>query len=215
MKKVIIFANGPMKIPGPYTALVDEADLIICADGGARHCLTLGITPDLVVGDLDSLKPSEIEAVEAKGARIERHPRRKDSTDLELSIKAAISNGAEQITILGGLGGRLDMTFGNVLLLAEKSLEKIEISFVDGRETVFLIRGGKTRTVQGKKGDTLSLIPIESEAKGITLSGLEYPLNDETIGLGFARGISNVMMGNEAGITLRNGILLVVHTRQE
>lgn len=212
VKRAIIFANGELRHPPTAQALVQPDDLLIAADGGAHHCRALGLTPHIVVGDLDSLTPEERIELERAGARFEIHPAHKDETDLELALRAALREGAREALILAALGGRWDQSLANVLLLAHPDFAPLSLRLADGPDTFWITRG--QTTVRGAPGDTLSLVPLGGDVEGVTLSGLEYPLNDSPLRFGTTTGISNVLTAPEATISVRQGVLLVVHTRQ-
>jgi len=206
----VIAANGRYSHPERQTELVRQADVVIAADGGSSWLYARSLRADLVVGDLDSVSPTVIEALQADGARLVRHPRRKDETDTELALLEAVRLGARRITLLGATGGRIDHTLANVLLLAMPELRDVQAHIFDGRSFVSLVR--TEVTIQGEPGDIVSLIPLGSDAEGVCSVGLEYPLQGETLRFGPARGISNVLTNKTARVTLRRGILVLVHT---
>jgi thiamine pyrophosphokinase len=213
--RAIVFANGELTHPESVTALIRDGDLIIAADGGSQHCAALGITPDLVVGDFDSLDESELEALKASGARLVRYDRRKNFTDLELALEHAHKNGASKALVFAALGRRWDQTLANLLLPAVQTLSGLEIRMIDGAQEISLLRGGETCHLEGQAGDTLSLIPLTLEAQGVLTQGLEYPLNRETLYLGATRGISNEFSEPQASVSLEEGLLLICILRQQ
>ncbi|MBX3049926.1 MAG: thiamine diphosphokinase [Caldilineaceae bacterium] len=207
--RAVIFVNG---VVNDYPALARRLrpdDYLIAADGGARHCAALGLRPAVLVGDLDSISPARLADYEQTGVEIERHPPRKDETDLELAVRRAMADGASEILLLGALGGRLDQTLANLLLPARQAWP-VPILLADDRQLARVVRGGESVTIYGAPGDTVSAIPLSAEATGITYTGLEYPLTDATLPLGSTQGISNQMAGDCATIRLGSGILLVV-----
>lgn len=208
--RVIIYANGEVSEPVPPMARPESGDMLIAADGGTRHCRSLGLTPDAVIGDLDSADPDYIESLENRGVKIDRHLTRKDYTDLESAIKFAVENGASEIIVAGGFGGRMDMTISNVMLLAPMEKSSARLVFVDGNTEVSLIKAGEGTFFKGNKGDTLSLIPIGGTVEGVYLEGLEYPLNNATLPLGSTWGISNVFEGEECSVIYGSGLLICV-----
>ncbi|NQT10862.1 MAG: thiamine diphosphokinase [Desulfobacteraceae bacterium] len=208
--RTIIFANGTID---NSDSILSGKDLIIAADGGLHHCLRLGITPDVVIGDLDSLTTDDIKGPQIAGVEIIRYPAKKDQTDLELALRLAIDRGADEIVVFGAMGGRWDMSIANILLPAEQNLSNATIRIIDGRHEIMLLRAGKEITFQGKKEDILSLIPLGRDALGITTVGLEYPLKDDLLRFGSSRGISNVFIENSATVFLKQGLLLCVHIR--
>ena len=211
--RAIIFANG--EFPDPQTArdLLRSDDLIIAADGGTRHALAAGVIPHVVIGDLDSLSPADLAQVEAACARVIRFSPRKDETDLELALLHAARAGVSEIVVLAALGGRLDQTIANVLLLSLPELDGLDVRIVEERQKVFLIHSAATIT--GRPGDTVSLIPLGGDAVGVTADGLEWPLCEETLRFGPARGVSNVLTAEQARVCVRRGMLLCVVTRAQ
>lgn len=211
--KTIIFANGALSDPDGARAAINTGDVIIAADGGARHCLELGLTPDLVVGDFDSLEAGELAPLEAAGSHLIRYPAHKDETDLELALGEALARGAERVLVFGALGARWDMSLANLLLLSNPAYERVKIELVDGRQRVLMVSPSRPLTVAGQAGDTLSLIPVGGDAEGVETEGLEYPLKGETLQFGVARGVSNVLVGEQARVSLADGLLLCVILR--
>ncbi len=206
--RVVIFANGSLNPP----LRLSPGDFIIAADGGTRHCLAFGLVPAVVIGDLDSLTQADLAALKVQGVEILQFPVRKDFTDLELALSHARSLGADEILILGALGARWDQTLANALLPA--AFPDLNIRLVDGSQEFFYVRAGEMLTVSGRPGDILSLVPLGGEAQGITTKKMEYPLYDESLPLGSTRGISNVLLEDEAQISLREGFLLCVVIHQ-
>lgn len=209
--RATIFANGEIE-PESARGQLRPGDLIVAADGGARHALALGVTPNVVIGDFDSLSPDEQAHAEAAGARLVRFSPRKDETDLELALLHAARSGADEIVILGALGRRLDQTLANVLLLALPALRGIDVRIVEGAQEALLVRDEVL--VHGCPGDTLSLIPLGGDALGVTVEGVEWPLRGETLRFGLTRGVSNILVGERARVGVQKGMLLCVVTRK-
>jgi thiamine pyrophosphokinase len=212
--RAVVFANGLLTGDLPAD-LFQAGDLIIAADGGAQHCRRLGIHPQVLIGDLDSLDAEAIEYFRQAGARIIPHSRRKDHTDLELALLHAREAGAEEALVLGALGLRWDQTLANLLLPAAEGLSDLRIRLVDGLQEIFLVRPGEDTPVPGQPGDTVSLIPLGGDAAGITTLRLEYPLENGTLRFGSTRGVSNVLLEPGAAVRLDTGMLLcvVIHKR--
>jgi thiamine pyrophosphokinase len=210
--RAIIFANGEFPNPRGVKDLLLSGDrddvAIIAADGGTHHALAAGAIPDIIIGDLDSLSPEARTRAEAAGAQIIRFSPRKDETDLELALLHAAHSGATEITILSALGGRLDQTLANVLLLALPELRGLDVRIVEGAQEAFLIQG--ETTITGQPGDTVSLIPLGGDAEGVTTDGLEWPLDEDVLRFGPARGVSNVLTAPQAHVRVRRGTLLCV-----
>src|ERR1044071_1572413 len=122
MKRIIIFANGELPDFNKAQSLLQKDDYVICADGGTRHALALGIQPHLIIGDMDSAETGSLQKFRAEDVNIELYPRDKNETDLELAISRAIELKPEQIVIVAALGGRLDQTLANITLLTDPRL---------------------------------------------------------------------------------------------
>jgi thiamine pyrophosphokinase len=205
----VIVANAPDLDATPYLAQIDAADALIAADGGALPLLRLGRSPQLVVGDLDSLDAGSQAVLLAQGVELRRHPRAKDETDLELALLYAARSGASSIDILGALGGRWDHTLANVALLALPELRGLRVRLLADDQELFVVRD--STAIDGRPGDTVSLLPLAPEARGVTTRGLLYPLDDATLRYEQARGISNVLIEPPGHVSLRDGLMLVVH----
>lgn len=210
--RAIIFANGLMTDWPDKIDIAPDEDVIIAADGGLKHCTRRDIVPHLVVGDMDSADPGELAALEKKGIEVNRFPARKNETDLWLAVRAALDREVDEIIILGALGGRWDMTFSNVLLLTSPELKQIETRILESNQELFVLQGGQNVRIFGNKGDMLSLMPLTAMVRGLTLTGFEYPLDNETLELGSTRGISNVFVEDTCNIELSRGKLLVTIT---
>lgn len=210
----IVIANGVLETgPALDQALqaATSSQAIVGADGGAELALELGLMPTLVIGDLDSISPNTLSQLAAQNVEIRRHSVDKDETDLELALLAAIEQGATTIWVIGALGGRLDQSLANIYLLAHPALKACSVRLVSGKEMVYLLQVGE-HELAGEVGDTISLLPLDSDIHGITTSHLKYPLQNETLYLGPARGISNVIAAPNPTVSFTAGKLLVIHT---
>jgi thiamine pyrophosphokinase len=212
LQRIIIFANGELPDLTQARALLRPGDVVICADGGTRHVLDLGVRPDLIIGDLDSANPEAIGKFREEDVAIEAHPRDKNETDLELAINRAIEWDPQEIVIVAALGGRLDQTLANITLLTDPRLSTFNVQLDDGVEEIQLCRDRVE--VQGRAGDLVSLIPWQGAVSGIQTVGLRWPLHLETLYPDKTRGISNEMVGEAASISIESGLLLIVHRRQ-
>ena len=212
--RAIIFANGRLEYPRSAIEIIKTDDLLIAADGGARHCRKIGIRPMMIIGDLDSLRHDEVCAFENEGVQIIRYSARKNNTDLDLAFRVAKERGVREIIVFGGVGDRWDMTLSNLFLSTDVEFEDMDIRFIDGPQEACLVRGGEEKTLHGSMGDRFSILPIGDEATGITLQGLEYPLDGATLHIGSSKGISNVFIGDEAYIKLGDGLVMCVVNRK-
>jgi len=209
---ILLLANG--HIPTPLESFPPH-DLLIAADGGARHAWQngKGKIPDVIIGDLDSLTPDEQAGYDRAGASLYRYPPEKDETDLELALDFALQQHATEITLYGLFGGRWDMTFANLFLLAAPKYAGVRLHVIDGDTDMYILRGGETLTLHGQPGDPLSSLPLNGDATGVTYTGLTYPLQNATLPFGTPRGVSNTMAAETAEISLQEGILLITHQK--
>jgi len=205
----VLLANGPLELSPKVRAMVSSAERLIGVDGGSRHLESLGVLPHLAVGDMDSIPQSLLAHYKGAGVEMHLHPPKKDATDLELALELALERGASRISILGATGGRLDHTLGNLFLLARCLPGGIPACIMDQEQCIHLT--DQTLTVSGAVGDTLSLLPATPEASGVSLTGLEYPLQDATLTFGTSWGMSNVFAETETTVTVRSGRLFVFH----
>lgn len=209
----VIAANGdadPRDLRA-MRAAVQRGAILIAADGGLRYCLQSGCRPDLIIGDMDSVDSNSLAQMAASGVQIARYPAEKDETDLELALLAAADRNAQRIVIFAGNGDRLDQTMGNLFLLGLPALRGRSVFLRAGKQSSTLLYPGQS-TLLGATDDTISLLPLNGDAVGISTHGLKYRLQNETLRFGPARGISNVMLEAQVTITLASGLLLVVHT---
>jgi thiamine pyrophosphokinase len=207
----IIVANAPDFDAAPFSGLLASADLIVAADGGGNALRAAGVTPHVVIGDLDSLDPAAEAAFRAAGAEVIGFPAEKDETDLELALLLAVGRGAGRIDILGAIGGRWDQGLANVAMLALPELVGTQVRLLDVAQEAYLVRGAAE--IPGAAGDTVSLLPLGGPAHGITTRGLYYPLVGATLRFERSRGVSNVITEPPASVSLAEGLLLVVHHR--
>jgi thiamine pyrophosphokinase len=204
----VIFANGGFSEPRDLKALLAMAKFIVAADGGAEHCARLGVQPHLLIGDLDSVSTEVRTEMESKGAQVLSFPTNKDKTDLELAVDHAIRVGADEVVILGGLGRRWDHSLANLLLAAQPQFADIRVSFIQGEQRLYILRG--ENEIDAHLDERVSLIPLGGAALGITTTGLAYPLRDEMLNLGSTRGVSNVVIAKGPRVKIRLGVLLCV-----
>jgi thiamine pyrophosphokinase len=211
MSRAILFANGDLPHPDLARCLIRPDDVLIAADGGARHALALGLTPRHIIGDFDSLTDEELNKLARAGANLQRHPPKKDETDLELALDYALKIGYAPILILGAYGGRLDHSLGILSLISSPACIAANVRADDGQTEAFFVN--QKAEISGQPGDTVSLLAWGAPAEGITTENLQYPLKDESLSPYRTRGISNLMTAEKAGVSLKNGLLLCVHTR--
>jgi thiamine pyrophosphokinase len=216
-KRAVIFANGELCNAEKIKELILSSDFLIAVDGGHHHMKLLGLIPDLVIGDLDSIQKKEVNQLQKTGVEIQQFPPEKDETDLELALREATTRDYPNILIVAGLGGRLDQTLGNLSLLKAPFLANNQIKLDDGSEEVWILKKStysEGLLINGEIGDVVSLLSFGSAVKGITTAGLKYPLTGENLLPYQTRGISNEMVEIKARVSLTDGELIVIHTRK-
>ena len=213
---ILIFANGEFATTPDLSDLLDRAGLIIAADGGANHCARLGIVPDILLGDLDSVETGLLQKLQAQGVAIHRHPPEKDATDLELALDLALDRGATAVWLVGALGGRWDMSLANIMLCALEKYRSLPITLVGADCRMHILRSGQPFTVHPTHpGRKVSLLPLGGDIQGITLEGFQYPLRDASLPFGSSRGISNVLTEETGTVRLEQGVLLCICLENE
>lgn len=208
--RAAIILNGSPDSETLIQAIAGRADLVVAADGGARHALAVGIVPDLVVGDMDSLGEELALEVGRRGASLERHPERKDMMDGHLAVLAAGERGVTSADFLCATGGKPGafLAVPHILLTAERIGLRSTLVADWGR--MFVIED-RPRVVEGSVRDSVSIFPLSGRATGITLEGMEYPLENAELEPGDTLGFHNELASKEAKISVRSGALLVVH----
>jgi thiamine pyrophosphokinase len=188
--RAVVFLDGVYEDPAFYTAQARAADLVVAADGGARFLLAQGLRPELVVGDLDSLAPADVERLAGAGVEIVRHPVRKDKTDGELAVDEALRRGAGDVALAGPLGA-LDHTLGHLAILWRLARTGVRARLVAANLTARVLVAPGTTSLDAPAGTRVSVVPLGGDAVA-TLEGLEYPLvrerlpGDACLGLGNA-----------------------------
>ena len=208
---VWVLAGGPVVEPPSALRWVPRPDKVVAADGGARLAAMLGVVPDLLVGDLDSIEPEVRDQLRDLGVTTEKYEHNtKLETDTELAVLAALRWEPERIVVLGAIGGRLDHALANVLLLTHPALAGRDVTIVESNHELFLAGEGRWNLVRGQPGDILTLLPVGGDALGVKTQGLVYPLLGETLPVGRGRGVSNEFVSDVAVVWLDEGLLLVV-----
>ena len=189
-------------------------DKILAADRGLVLCRKLEIVPDLILGDFDSATSDALEYYRATvPERIRQYPSRKDDTDTELAVSVAIDLGSDEIVIFGGTGTRLDHVMGNIQILKKALDQGVAAFLIDSHNRIRMTDGSVVIRKADQFGTYVSLIPFTEKVTGITLRGFSYPLNDDTLVQGKSIGVSNEIKGSKGEIFLKEGLLLVMESR--
>lgn len=179
----------------------DTFDIIICADGGLLNARHLGLKPDFLIGDYDSMEQPSDEVIKL--------PTEKDMTDSEAAIDLAVAEGATHITVLGGLGGRFDHTMGNVGMLAKYCGKLSHLAFTDGQNYIFMLPPG-SYTLPKNSFTYLGIVSYGSCAENVTLRGVKYPLTDYLLTDNTTLGVSNEITEDVASVSFTSGRLLII-----
>ncbi len=216
MKTCLIVTGGTMDLAFAGSFLKQNTfDMVVAVDGGLEHLKPLGLLPDAVVGDFDTVSPDVLaEYRKMEQVAWEIHQPEKDETDTELAIETAIGMGALSITILGGTGGRIDHMLANIHLRAGRLERGISASMVDGQNRLYILDGETTFYRDRVHGKYLSFIPLTERVEGITLTGFKYPLNGKTITIGREAGlcVSNELVEETGCISFDSGLLICVES---
>lgn len=202
---IAIIANGQIDDDTKILLKLKKYSYIIAADGGATHCLRMGIIPDLIMGDLDSISKEAIEAFE-KVPKLQ-FLKDKDETDLELAINQALLLKAEKISLFAATGNRVDHTLVNLHFLRKLP---VKLMIETENETIFALNPlvtDKSFNIETLPGQTISILPIGKGATGVTTRGLKWELNDATIDENFL-SISNVSLSSSISISIKSGDIL-------
>lgn len=202
--RALVFAGGEVRDYGFIKSLIKNDDLLIAADSGAEHLYKIGLEPDILIGDMDSI------SVKPYGKEIIKLNVMKDETDTEAAVRVAAENGADEIVIVGATGTRLDHSLANLLMLKSLSEDNIKAQILDEKNSVRYVDG--SFEIDGAEGDTVSIIPL-TRLHIESTKGLLYEVMDGFLEVGSSRGVSNVMTSNTAKVTLKSGTALVIKSK--
>ncbi|MBT94632.1 MAG: thiamine diphosphokinase [Acidimicrobiaceae bacterium] len=206
VKNALIITGGPCANKEVLTHLPD-IDLVIAADSGFDNALSLGITPDLVIGDLDSISASSLDLIEKHSIQLISYPQDKDKSDLELTLMHASKN-CGSITILDSGSGRIDHLLGLFAAMTSEATAKLSCDAFVSTSYIKVVRD--CYRVKPAANKLVSVFPFAGEAKGVCLSGFRWDLDNETISSGSTLGLSNEIVASFGEISLQDGILLVI-----
>lgn len=197
----VIIGGGSIKDYEYIRSLIKKDDYIICADGGYDHAKRMNLSPDVLIGDMDSIAdvPKDVESI--------KYPCDKDFTDGELCVKYAKNKGIDSLLLLAMTSERLDHTINNILML--KGFPKATLEDEDNQIHIL----SDNLKIKGRKGATLSILPLGGDLEGISTRGLLYALDNGTLFFGESRGNSNVITEDECEISVKKGWGIVVIPR--
>ncbi len=207
--RCLILANGDYGELNLYKSIISDFDLILCADGGANYAYLLELVPDYIIGDMDSIKEEVREYYLAKGVKFRKFPRQKDFTDTQLVISLAEELAARDITFFGTMGSRLDHTLSNLYSCMELAKSGKKVTHYNPEYTAHLV--ADELYLEGNRGETISVLALTDKVKGLSQKGVEYPVKDVGLDKTNPYAISNNLNGNKAEITIKSGVILVLH----
>lgn len=217
--KCLLVLGGEIRDDQAFLEACLEAEHILAADGGALHLKRIGQYPQLLMGDMDSISEELLREMTSVQCEIQRFPRQKDETDGALLLKEALNRGCPVIEIWGALGGRMDHSWVNVMLLKKAKGwtqghdSPPRICLRDQGLSVFLPEAGET--LSGKKGDLLSLFALSESVDGFYGRGLQYQPPEGCFRMDEPNGISNVWICDQVTLEWKSGCLLCFHWSQE
>lgn len=189
-------------------------DCMIAADSGMNFLYRNRIVPDVIAGDFDSVEDESLDEFSGlEEVEVLRLNPIKDDTDTEFVIREAIRRGAKNITILGATGTRLDHVLANIHLLGIGLEEGVSIELIDKHNRIRMIQDSVEIRKDEQFGDYISILPVNGDAKGVTLEGMKYPLQDADVKSFSSLGVSNEITAEKARISVKEGILLVIESR--
>jgi len=208
-RRACVFCNGQLKNPANVKQIAKDCGLLIAADGGAKYFFDIGLTPQVVIGDMDSID-SDTWGNES-GIEYIRYQGDKNKSDAELAVEYALEHGYEHVLLVAATGGRLDHTLGNIALVAGYPGQ---IAILDGISTLVAVEKSEKCVLHGRIGAIVSLMPYSTGPLKVRTNGLKYPLQDECL-LSATHGLSNELSQTKACICVSDGILLVYIENQD
>ncbi len=208
---VLIIGNGS-DIEKSYIENIN-IDFVICADGGLEKVNRLGLVPNLILGDFDSVDSSVLEYYKKLHIETVKFPSDKDYTDMELAVEYAVKSGFKELILTGATGTRLDHTLANILLLEKYNNQGINIKIIDNNNYISIISDNSDIKIENKKDYFVSLVPVTEMLEGLTLNGFKYPLENVKVQRGTALLISNEIIQDEGRITLKKGTALIFFSK--
>jgi thiamine pyrophosphokinase len=204
--KAIILAGGELNIRPTIKALLDEATFIVAADSGLHHAVTLGVKPDVIVGDFDSVHPLVLE--QFPDVPKKTYSRHKDLLDLEIALGVVLEQGASSLHILGATGGRFDQSLAALFIAARFKGEGIQIS-LHGQQDIYFLRGPESQRYALPVKQRFSLLSLR-DSSVVSLVNAAYPLNEFTLEYGVGLGISNEVKTTPLTVNVHEGLVVVV-----
>lgn len=206
--KAVIVCSGSIDDYDYHKRYFIGSRLVIGVDGGARHLRKLGILPDMMMGDFDSILKEDYYYFKDAGVSFLKYPSQKDMTDSELALEYALEKGSRSVVLLGCLGTRFDHSLSNIFLLKKMADKNIKCIIANERNEIQLVKDHII--LNNENNMKLTILSLSESVEGITSKGLLYPLENESLKLGSSRGVSNEFVEDIAEISIDKGLLLVI-----
>ncbi|MFH1454328.1 MAG: thiamine diphosphokinase [Armatimonadota bacterium] len=210
LNRVIILANGQIEDLRFYRNIINDEDFIICANGGTYLAFLLGITPDMIIGDIDSIDKNMVKQLQRRNTDLifKKYPKDKDKSDLELAIDDAVLLNPGEIIVLAALGGRIDHELINIFLPLSRKEYLNKIKFLSQDSELYIL--DKKTKINGRKDKILTLVPLTPHVKNVLTNGLRYEIKNKDINWGSSLTLSNIIVKDEVSIEYKKGMLLAV-----
>ena len=209
--KALIISNGIIEDYEELKILIKQSNMVVCADGGGQHAYDIGMLPNVIIGDFDSINPTILNYFKENNIKIHTYPCDKNETDTQLAVQYAVDNGAKEIILVGCVGTRFDHTFANVSLLIWLMKRGIRGVIINKNNEINVI--DRYIELYGSIGEKVSLLAITPMITGIHTKGLKYALEDGELSFDNPRGISNELIATKAEVVIRDGMMLVIKAK--
>ncbi len=208
--KAVIVAGGDKPSEELLKSYIEYADLVLGADKGSEYLYDYNITPDVILGDFDSINKEKLKMIENKNIEIIKFPPEKDYTDTEIAIMEAMKRGADTIYLFAGIGTRADHTLGNIGLILTTKKKGARLIIIDDHNRMYL--ADKSMSLNGTYGETISFHALSDVVKGFEIKGAKYNLDSYDMHLLDPRAICNEFLDTPINIKYESGELLIIHS---
>ena len=213
----LIFAGGlaPNDATLKVVREIKNVNLVIAADSGLHTATNLGLTVDVVIGDMDSVNAKALTDADSQGTKIIRHDTDKNFTDLHAALLYAAEHGAQKMIVVTAGGGRLDHQFGVIAAMFDPRLGQIQVEALWDNSEIFALQGPTSCEFSAELEDIVGLQAFGAVAAGISTTGLRWKLNNESLFSHETRGVSNQATQTRVAVSVLTGQLLVIHQKKE
>ena len=209
MNNVLIFSGGSFDVKRMSARLKEKKyDYIIAADSGAEYAASLGLKPDVILGDLDSVSAETLEYFKKEGCPVKKFRPEKDETDFDIALKEAISLKPEMITVLGATGTRLDHTLTTFFCIMRVLEDGVDCEIIDPNNRIYFRNSDFVISKEEQYGNFVSLVPV-TESVTLTIKGMKYPLENKKVFRGESLCQSNEIVDEKAEISVKDGTVAV------